>query len=616
MPRRTVSPSPQTAFEWFDAPNADGADDGGDVGEYALRGDDRFRWLPLELPPGFTFYLGAHHASDLARSPVPLFLSRRALVLDPAQKGTTAADWATMDRQRKTLPRARSRWAIDSAGFTELNQFGCHHIPATQYAAEVCRYAEEIGNLDFAAVQDWMCEEQVLRITGQDINRHQQRTIESYMELVSIAPHLPWAPVLQGFFPGDHERHLAMYYKNGIDLRCAPTVGVGSVCRRQGMVEADEIVRRLSGMDLRLHLFGYKFTGLPQTLRYVKSADSMAWSQVARKQWIQMPGHDHSSPTTGELWQRGKVFASLQRPKGWQIRWNTRGDGATDEVPSRAAGREALSVAGFSFVRLMWTCQNCLEWAQLWRNNMLALAIRDARPDSVSRHYRHRPITPEELAAWREADPTEDWGVRDLTRGDYDRARAHMQELSRVRVPLAPRCRPSSPATPPCAPARYLPPGTPPVVWPRAPRVRVTPLAEGPLEDFRPWSPGEGATLLDARPAPFDLPAIEEMAREAAEETYDRNDWAQIGYMDVPDVAWAYAAQRLDERLPRSAAFARFQGRLRSVGKASQRALAGRFRDAYERELWALYEAEHGEASGAAPPSTSPHWAAVLRESE
>jgi hypothetical protein len=214
---------------------------------------------------------------------VPWFISRRALVLNPATKKSTAADWPTLDRQRKALPRSLSRGGIDSAGFTELNQFGCHHIPPTQYAAEVCRYVDEIGKVDFAAVQDWMCEEHVLRITGQDIDRHQKRTIESYLQLKSIAPNLPWAPVLQGFFPGDHERHLAMYYKNGIDLRCAPTVGVGSVCRRQGMVEADEIVRRLSGMDLKLHLFGYKFTGLPQTLRYVKSADSMAWSMVARK---------------------------------------------------------------------------------------------------------------------------------------------------------------------------------------------------------------------------------------------------------------------------------------------------------------------------------------------
>lgn len=614
MTRRVPQTPQQVSFEWFEDPNADDADGGGDAGDYELRGADRFRRLPLELPAGFTFYLGAHHASDLARSPVPLFLSRRALVLDPAQGGTTAADWPTMDRQRRTLPRARSRWAIDSAGFTELNQFGCHHIPAAQYAAEVCRYAEEIGNLDFAAVQDWMCEAQVLRVTGQDIDRHQQRTVESYMELVSIAPHLPWAPVLQGFFPGDHERHLAMYYKNGIDLRCAPTVGVGSVCRRQGMVEADEIVRQLSGMDLKLHLFGYKFTGLPQTLRFVKSADSMAWSQVARKQWVQMPGHDHSTPTTAQLWRRGDVHALLEHKarKGWLVRWDARDKRTQHPVASRDAGEAALGAAGFAFVRLMWTCQNCFEWAQLWRNNMLALAVRGARADSVARHYGHRPLTPEELADWRASDPTEDWGAPEVTRGDYERARSRMEDLSRVRVPRAPRCRPPSPDAAPCAPARYLPPGAPPVQWPRPPRVRVVALGPGPLEEFRPWAPGEGSTLLDARPAPLDDAAVDELARQAAAETYDRNDFADVGYMDVPSVAYAFAAQRFDERLPASPAFGRLLVRLRGVPRGQRRAFARRFRGAYERDLWALYEAEHGEASGEAPASTSPHWEELL----
>lgn len=605
----------QTTFAWFSDPNSADADDEGGFADYPLRGAERFQELPLVLPPGFTFYLGIHHASDIARCTVPWFISRRALVLNPATKKSKPADWPTLDRQRKSLPRSLSRGGIDSAGFTELNQFGCHHIPPTQYAAEVCRFVEEIGSIDFAAVQDWMCEEVVLRITGQDIDRHQKRTIESYMQLKSIAPNLPWAPVLQGFFPGDHERHLAMYYKNGIDLRCVSTVGVGSVCRRQGMVEADEIVRRLSGMDLKLHLFGYKFTGLPQTIRYVKSADSMAWSMVARKQWIQMPGHDHSSPSTGELWQRGARYGSLQRDDdGWRVRWDTSRPDERERVSSRATGREALERGGYRFVRLMWTCQNCLAWAKLWRNNMLALAMQGARQDHIARHYRHRALTADERAEWQEYDPTEQWGVRDLTRGDYEAARELMQKLSGVRVPRTPRCAPSTAPARQCVPARYQSPGEPPPQWPVPPRVRVVPLDNGPLEDFRPWSPSE-ETLLDARPAPFDESAVDELAREAAEETYDANDYAEVGYMDTPEMAWAYAAQRLDERLPASAAFQRFLTRLKGLTSSRRTTFSRRFRAAYEGELWHLYEAEKGEVGGEIP-TTSPYWQTVLPASE
>jgi hypothetical protein len=140
------------------------------------------------------------------------------------------------------------------------------------------------------------------------------------------------------------------------------------------------------------------------------------------------------------------------------------------------------------------------------------------------------------------------------------------------------------------------------------------PLDDGPLEDFRPWAPAP-ETLLDARPAPFDESAVDDLAREAAEETYDVNDYAEVGYMDTPEFAWSYAAQRLDERLPSSASFQRFLTRLKGLPSARKTALSRRFRDAYEGELWHLYEAEKGEIGGEIP-NTSPHWRTILPASE
>ena len=51
-------------------------------------------------------YLGTHMDGWLAHVGVPLFVSHRRLV------------------RRKTLPMARSGWALDSGGFSELSMYG------------------------------------------------------------------------------------------------------------------------------------------------------------------------------------------------------------------------------------------------------------------------------------------------------------------------------------------------------------------------------------------------------------------------------------------------------------------------------------------------------------
>ncbi len=45
------------------------------------------------------------------------------------------------------------------------------------------RYDREIGQLQFAAPQDYMCEPEMLQRTGMKIVEHQTRTVANYLEL-------------------------------------------------------------------------------------------------------------------------------------------------------------------------------------------------------------------------------------------------------------------------------------------------------------------------------------------------------------------------------------------------------------------------------------------------
>lgn len=229
-------------------------------------------WNPDEplTPPtsvdclGFTFYLGTHKPSWLATVAVPLFVSRRQLV------------------RRRTLPRALGRWALDSGAFTEIGQHGQWTVSAVQYAQEVRRFREEIGNLDFAAPQDWMCEPEIVAFTGLSVEEHQRRTLDNYLELRALAPDLPIIPVLQGWTLAEYDRHWEMYDAAGIDLTALPRVGIGSVCRRQNTMAIADVFSFLAAFGIRAHGFGVKKEGLRLAASYLASADSMAWSYAAR----------------------------------------------------------------------------------------------------------------------------------------------------------------------------------------------------------------------------------------------------------------------------------------------------------------------------------------------
>ena len=212
------------------------------------------------------FLLGTHQPHWLATAEVSLFISDRRL------------------RHYRTLPHARSSWALDSGAFTTLS-LGHQFDPPAVYLARVRRYRDSIGQLLWAAPQDWMCEPFILAKTGLAVAEHQRRTVANYLQLREHAPDLPIVPVVQGWTLADYLHCADLYQAAGVDLTSAPLVGVGSVCRRQGTTDVYAILAALHRAGItRLHGFGVKTLGLRRYGHLLTSADSMAWSAAARRQ--------------------------------------------------------------------------------------------------------------------------------------------------------------------------------------------------------------------------------------------------------------------------------------------------------------------------------------------
>jgi hypothetical protein len=167
------------------------------------------------------FYLGTHMDGWLATATVPLFVSHRRLM------------------RRVTLPRAVVPWCLDSGGFSELSLYGEWRTTQKDYIIATRRYQNEIGMLDWAAIQDYMCEPHMLKNTGLSIRQHQELTTQSFLELSSLAPDVRWLPILQGWDMDDYERHLEQYRK----YTDTTYFGLGSVCRRQATEQIGTIVQ-------------------------------------------------------------------------------------------------------------------------------------------------------------------------------------------------------------------------------------------------------------------------------------------------------------------------------------------------------------------------------------
>jgi hypothetical protein len=206
---------------------------------------------------------------------------------------------------KRKLPRASAPVVIDGGGFTKVVLRGGWDTSPREHAEQMQRAIDALGRewVAWVAPQDMMVEPESLKATGLSLEEHQKRTVENYVELTTIAPQLPWLPVLQGWKLDDYLAHVEMYAAAGVDLFELERVGVGSVCRRQGMREGAEIIATLVRRGLRTHAFGFKQTGLRALREELSeaewsqlSADLMAWSRTARLEGICLPGHDRPGP--------------------------------------------------------------------------------------------------------------------------------------------------------------------------------------------------------------------------------------------------------------------------------------------------------------------------------
>nr|WP_092774988.1 hypothetical protein [Actinokineospora terrae] len=199
-------------------------------------------------------------------------------------------------RTPEGLPRAdRNRWVLDSGAFSFITWFGAFPDDPRDYARRVRLYDAVIGGLEWAAIQDWMCEPDSLAVTGLSVAEHQRRTVASYLDLTAAweamsthRPDSPFMPGLQGWTPADYVRCVRMYQAAGVDLAAAPVVGLGSVCKREDTEEIAEVVAtvRAEVPGIRLHGFGVKTGGLARYGAELHSCDSMAWSYAAWKRRI------------------------------------------------------------------------------------------------------------------------------------------------------------------------------------------------------------------------------------------------------------------------------------------------------------------------------------------
>jgi hypothetical protein len=248
-------------------------------------------------------YLGTHMTGWLRTAGFPLMVSHRRL------------------RRRKALPVAAAPWVLDSGGFTELGLYGAWQTDVVSYARAVRRYRDEVGRLEWAAPQDWMCEPFMLAKTGLTVPEHQRRTVRSFLDLRSLG--VPVVPVLQGWTLDEYLYCVERYMFAGVELEDEPVVGLGSVCRRQDSHEIEAIVERLHGIGLRLHGFGVKAKGIDRYADMLDSSDSMAWSAEARH-WAnkghRTPGHTHRACNSCLPWATRWRARMLRKLESSQLR--------------------------------------------------------------------------------------------------------------------------------------------------------------------------------------------------------------------------------------------------------------------------------------------------------
>jgi hypothetical protein len=222
-------------------------------------------------------------------------------------------------------PLSVRRWMLDSGAFTQVTKFGDFIQTPEEYVRLAVRFQDQ-GDLACIATQDYMCEPSViaeLQSQGRQasVRIHQRKTVERYIQIMDEAEKqglkVPVMPVLQGWEVDDYQDHLIMYsrmlsdlkyqrcrnlwktpfldkphYYGGELLNADQWIGIGSTCKRNNNPEVvsqildqlSECMGELAFTNSRIHLFGFKKTGLRQAniKDRIYSADSFAYDFADR----------------------------------------------------------------------------------------------------------------------------------------------------------------------------------------------------------------------------------------------------------------------------------------------------------------------------------------------
>ncbi|WP_234381164.1 DUF7221 family queuine tRNA-ribosyltransferase-like protein [Streptomyces sp. NRRL F-5122] len=126
------------------------------------------------------FYLTTHKRHWVRLTKVPLFLKSEHFV------------------NAVKLDEARGPYAVDSGGFSELQRHGRWTRTPRQYIEDLRRIWECVGPYDWAAPQDWMCEDLIIHGgtagpnvfvgTHLSVPEHIRRTVANFLELHSSPP--------------------------------------------------------------------------------------------------------------------------------------------------------------------------------------------------------------------------------------------------------------------------------------------------------------------------------------------------------------------------------------------------------------------------------------------
>lgn len=218
--------------------------------------------------------------------------------------------------ERRTLPRARGPWLLDSGAYTRLSTYGdWDTLSPTTYVADVHRLADEVGDLVFAGQMDWLVSDEHLRRTGLPTEEHLWNTVTNYVELVDLWGGDPAdcliIPSLQGRTERDFHLCWDLFDRVGVNLAALPRVGIGSIASREATPEVAAIVESLLARGpVVLHGYGVKGGGLRRYGHLIRSADSAAWSYGARRAGRRHPdctaAHTtcSSCPTAAVAWQQ------------------------------------------------------------------------------------------------------------------------------------------------------------------------------------------------------------------------------------------------------------------------------------------------------------------------